>query len=151
MRIAELIGDHDKVVVLIEKYEKELELSEDEIAIKGKTLEEANAEQGLLMHRYARLYAECRNVVKYLDVRADQIRAEQFKKIKNTSDRNLADRTIDKYVEGEQLLVDHVALVIEMRNLEDKLGAVVEAIKMRGYALNNVTRARIESVHMAVL
>lgn len=151
MRIANLIGDHDAVIKLIEKYEQELSDAEDAIVIKGKTLEEANVEQGLLMHRFARVYAECRNVVKYLDSRGDQIRAETFKKIKNSSDRTLADRTIDKYVEGEQILMDHIALVIEMRNLEDKLGAVVEAIKMRGYALNNVTKARIESVHMAVL
>lgn len=151
MRISDLIGNPSAIIDLIEKYEAELDLSEAEISLRGKTLEDANKEQGTLMYRYARLYAEARNVGKFLDSRADKIRSTLYKEIKRGSDATLADRIIDKFVDGEQDMLDHVALMIELKTLEEKLGAVVEAVKMRGYALNNITKARIESIHLAVL
>lgn len=150
-RIATLLDSHENIMSIIVKYETALIESEGDVVIAGKTLEDANKEQGILLVKYARLHAEARNVVRLLEARGESIRARKHKDVKRTSDLALNDRTIDKYVEGDQDVLDHVALIIEVRALEEKLAAVVEAIKMRGYALNNITRARVESVHMAVL
>lgn len=136
---------------LVSVYEKAIADSEDLLDFKGRTLEDANKEQPVLMARYARLHVEARNVTRLLDSRADAIRARLHKSIKKTSDITLADRTIDKYVDGDQEMLDHLALMVEIRSLEEQLAAVVEAIRMRGFALNNITKARVESVHLAVL
>lgn len=151
MRIAGIIDNADDLVRLIEKYDAAIEEAGDAVTVSGKTLEDANMEQGPLLLKYARLHAEAKNVSRLLDARGDSVRVRLHKGIQKNSDRALSDRTIDKYVDGDQEMLDHLALLIELRSLEEKLAAVVEAVKTRGYALNNITRARIEGVHMAVL
>lgn len=151
MRVSHLIDDDEALIATLEKYEAALEESESGVELQGKTLEDANREQGVLMHKYSRLFAEARAIAKLLELRSHRTRADLTKKIKKGSDLALGDRVIDKYVDGEQSMIDDLALVLEFKLLEEKLGAVVEAIKIRGFALNNITRSRIENVHMAVL
>lgn len=136
---------------LVDKYDRAVVESESAVTIVGKTLEQANKEQPDLLVRYARLHVEAKSIVRLMDSIADKLRVTLHKQISSTSDRSLTERTIDKFVDGEQEMLDHNAATLEIKMLEEKLGAIVESIKMRGFALNNITKARVEGVHMAVL
>lgn len=151
MRITHLLDNPDEIVRLIEKYERLLEESLGDVVIAGKTLEVANREQPTLFYKYGSVHAESESVVKLIDMRAEYTRSRVFKRIKDNSDRAMADRTIDKYVESEQEVMDLISIGIEIRNLRDKLAAVVQALTARGYALRNITEARVNQLHSAVL
>jgi hypothetical protein len=141
----------DLLFDLLEKYEREIELAEQRILLQGRTLEESNRDQSKWMLHYGTLKAEADSVVHYSEMRADQMRSDAFKRVKATSDRNLADRTIDKYVESDQDLINILVILFQVRGARDRLAAVVEAFKSRGFALRHITDARINSIHMAVL
>ena len=151
LRISDVLSDNDKVIAMMDKYDEAIIEGETAILIRNKTLEDANREQAELLVKYSHLHTEVKNIGRMLDSKGDQLKAGLHRNIRSTSDKSLSDRTIDKFVDGEQSVLDHAAIVIEFKMLEEKLAALVEAIKIRGFALNNITKARVEGVHLALL
>jgi Recombination, repair and ssDNA binding protein UvsY len=151
MRVATLLDNPEALFELIVKYETALDESLHDVIIAGKTLEHANREQPELFYKYGRLQADCDSAYKFVNMRADIVRSRAFQKMKEGSDRALADRVIDKYVESDQDLVDLVCLSIQLGNLREKFAAVMQALTSRGYALRNITEARVNQLHTAVL
>ena len=151
MRIANILDSSDQLMLAIERYDREVAASLSSVELRGKTLEEANMEQGMMLLKYQRLHSEVKNLGRMLEARGSQLKIRRYEHVRKTSDHALSDRMIEKFVDGDQSVLDHYAIVVELKSIEEQLAAVVEALKMRGYALNNITKARIENVHMAVL
>lgn len=151
MRISDLIDNPEAIIALIQKYEGVIATSEDVVRLTGKTLEAANKEQAEFTWKASQALAESEGVVKLLEAKLDKLRAGAFRKIKETSDRALADRTIEKYVDDDQDVLDMLHVYLELKMCRDKLAAVVEAFKARGYALKNIVEVRVNSIHQAVM
>lgn len=151
MRISDLKLNPTDLLTLVEKYEAALERIVEDVKIKGKTLEVANREQGDLTLEYATLHSECSTVTKYFESILNSTRSEIFKKYQKTSDKLLTDRAIEKYTDSETQYLDQYHLYLELVAIRDKLGAAVEALKSRGFALRNITEVRVNGLqHSAI-
>lgn len=151
MRITDLVVRPDSILKLVDKFEKAIDESMEALKLEGKTLAEVNKEQPVLMYRYSTLLAECDNTVKYLDSVVSKTRSEIFQRLHKTSDRNLTDRIIDKYVDAEQSYLDNLHLYLEIKAMRDKLAAVVEALRSRSWAIKHLVDLRINSLEHGVI
>lgn len=131
---------------VLSEYEKELEGIEKVIKIEGKLLEKANLEQASYQLYYDMKRIELRRVLKHLEKKRDKIRGQLFKSYTETYSRELSDRGKEKYIDNEESYLAIQELYLEVEELYEKFVAVMEAFKSRGYALSNITDARVNSL-----
>lgn len=145
-RIPNLGKDLEKLPDFIEEYEKDIAEAKEHIVIDRKTLFEANKEQASWQTYYAMRRSEVYVVLKYLEFLVEKTRGRLFKSYTETGSRDLSDRAKERYIDNEVAYLSKQELYLEVKEIYDKLDAIVDGFKSRGFALNNLTRLRIESL-----
>lgn len=141
----------DKLPQILSDYEKELEHVEERIAIQGRTLERANVEQSSWQYFYDTRKRELGILVKYFSMRVEKVRSSLYRSYTENYNRELGDRAIDKYINNEEAYLHMQQLYLEVNELYEKYDAVVEAFHSRGFALRNITEARVSSVYSDII
>lgn len=136
---------------ILAEYEAELNNAEQDLEIKGKTLERANRENPSLYSYYDQRRMELKTLVDYMDNQVQRSRGRLFKTFTENNNRELSDRAKDKYIDGEQAYLDMYEIYLEVKDLYQQYDSVVEAFKLRGYALKNITEIRIAQLENTVL
>jgi hypothetical protein len=125
---------------ILESYQDELDLAEDRLRIKGKTLVQANQENASWQLYYDSRKVELHTLMKQWDTRKTSIASHYFKKYTETSNLDLSDRAKDKYINNEEEFLEYEEIYLMIKEIHDKYAATVDAFRSRGYALNNVTK-----------
>lgn len=150
-RIPDIGKNLDQLPNVLAEYETALDGVEDILTIKGKTIERANQENPSWQHYYDQKRVELSTIVKYLEGQVARVRGKLFKSYTETYQRELSDRAKDKYVDNEEAYLNMYEVYLEAKEIYDKYQAVCDAFQARGYALNNITRARVADVHDMLL
>ena len=135
---------------ILAKHLDELDLAEHRLSLRGKTLDDALKDQGAWPIHYAFIKAEIDSLVKYVAMEIDRVRSDAFRKYEGYS-RQLSDRTTDKYIDSDATFLNYQELYLELKEVHDKACAVVDAFTTRGFALRDITAARINSIHQTTL
>ena len=140
MSIISIIGArYEHLPDVLQQYEEDIELAADRISLKGKLLAKANEEQiGWLVY-YESRRVEMKALVKFFETRVTATRGRLFRQYTENSSRELSDRAKDKYIDHDKDYIDVNSVLIEVEELYEKLAAIVDTIKARGYALRNLT------------
>lgn len=125
--------------------------AEQEIQIKGKSLEGANRENPSLYVYYDQKRVELKTLVDFMENQVARARGRLFRSFTENFKRELSDRAKDKYIDGEQGYLDIFEIYLEVKEVYDRYASIVEAIKFRGYSLNNITKARVANMENASL
>ena len=149
--IEELGKDFSGLPEILDRYELALNNFEDNLEVKGKTLEKANREQASWQSYYDQRKIELYTLVKYLEANVNRVRGKLYKIYTETYSRDLSDRSKDKYIDNEEKYLTAFQIYLEVKELYDKYDAVVDAFKSRGYALNNITKIRVAALEDVVL
>lgn len=138
----------DKLPDVIAYYEDLIDEEEiaKHLAIKGKRLEVANTEQASWVFFYETKRAEVYAMVKWLETKLAALRGKHFKTYTEHYSRELNDRQKDKYIDNEPTVLAQMEIYLRVKELHEKLEAVCEAFKARGFALRNITEVRIRSL-----
>lgn len=150
-RIPDLGSDLKHLPVVLSEYQKQLDDVEAHLILEGKRLEVANKENPTWHHFYDARRVELKTLVDYLECRVQKVRGKLFKTYSEGYSKELSDRAKDKYIDNEPAYLTEYELFLEVRELFQKYEAVVRAFEVRGYALNNITRARVSEVHDVIL
>lgn len=150
-RIAELGEKYENLSRIIEEYDTALSDLATELKIEGKKLEFANRENPVLQNYYDQRRIELYTLTKYMESRVAKTRANLYKSYIETYNRDLSDRAIEKYIDGEKAYLDVFELYLEVEELYKKYQGVVDAFTSRGYALNNITKIRVASLEDVVV
>jgi len=145
-KISQLGTTFELLPEVLDGFEKDLELVPNIVAIEGKLLERANVEQAAQQLYYDTKRRELRTILKYVELRKDKVYGQLFKAYTETHSRELSDRGKEKYINNEQEYLTIQEIYLEVEELYEKYDAVIEAFKMRGYALNNITKIRVSSL-----
>lgn len=149
--ISKLGKNNENLSTILLAYEQELENARELIAIEHKTLEQANRENATWHYFYAVKKAELQALVKYFEAEVESVRGNLFKTLTKTNQRDLSDRAKDKFIDSEEAFLTINEVYLEVKEVYDKYSALVDAFVTRGYALNNITKARVAEVHNMVL
>lgn len=145
-RILDLGKDNEKLLTILVEYDQALEGVEDLISIKGKNLEVANRENAAWAQYYDNKRAELKTLVDHFGLEIKRIRGKLYKSYTENHMVDLNDRAKDRYIDTEPAYLTIAGLALEVQELYDKYVVVVDAFKTRGYALNNITKARVASI-----
>ena len=131
---------------ILAEYELILADAEGHILTKGKTLGNANAEHASWQYYYDSRMADLSMLVKYFQGQVDATRGRLFKKMTSATSLELSDRQREKFIDNDEQYLEKYEVYLEVLGLYEKYKAASEAFKSRGYALMNITKARVADV-----
>lgn len=150
-RIADLGAKLVNLPALIAEYEQAFENIEANLTIKGKTLDQALKEQSTYPIYYDARRVELKTLMKYLDAQVSRVRGQLTKKYKENYSRELGERQLNSYIDQEEDYLKMNELYLECEELYEKYVAAVEAFTKRGFALRDITLARVNQIQDALL
>ena len=150
-RIADLGTKFNNLPTLIAEYEKAFQNVEDHLRISGKALDKALAEQGAHPVFYGQRRAEIKSILKYLDAQVSAVRGRLTRKFNENYNPKLGERMMNGYIDAEPEYLAIHELYLEVAELYEKFDAACDAFDKRGFALRDLTSARVHSIQSAML
>ena len=152
MSLIERLGkDYKNLPDILAEYEKGLKEVEENLNIKGKRLEAANAEHAAWQLYYESRKADLRSLVKFFEAKLLATRGKLYRKYTETYNRELSDRQKDKYIDNEDTYLNLLEIYLEIEEIYKKYEAISNAFQSRGYALNNITKIRVASLEDVII
>ena len=143
--------DFSNLNEILRPYIEALEGVAENIAIEGKTLEKANLEQPVWHAYYDERRVELKSLSEFIKMQVQRFRAIQTKKYTENYSYDLPERTKEKYIDKDDAYLDVNETYLEVYELYTKFDSIVEAYKSRGFALRNITNARVAALQDTVL
>ena len=138
-KITEDMGNLSDALVF---FDEELENARKEISVKGRIDINSSRLPGMVEHRFNQLQ-ELEAILEYLNIRLKQLRKTHFKNYMETYARQLSSRDAEKYVDGEDEVVNFTILVNEVALRRNRYLGVIKALDISNWQLSNITRLRV--------
>jgi hypothetical protein len=135
---------------MVEYYLKEVESAQPDVKISGSLEKNSQDLPGIMAHRFSQLQ-EIEAVLKWLNIQYDKIRSDYYRKYLERYNRDLSDRSIEKYLDGEKDIVDMSYLVNEVALVRNKYLAIIKALEIKQFQIGHIVRLRIAGMDDASL
>lgn len=134
--------DLNKLSDMLGHFQTEVAQALEETRIKGSLERAAQYLPGQMAERFSQLQ-ELESVLKYLNIRYDKMRSDHYRKYLERYNRELSDRAIEKYIDGESDVMDMMDLINEVALLRNKYLAVIKGLENKSYSINNIVKLRV--------
>lgn len=125
----------------IEYFYKELDQARAEAKIHG-NIEKASANlPGIVEQRFNQLQ-EIEAILEFLNIELRKIRSKTFRKYLETYQRALSSRDVEKYVDGEDDVVDMEIIINEFAMLRNHWLGIIKALDIKQWQLSNIIKLR---------
>ena len=125
----------------IAHYERELEDAKRECKIGGLVEKNIKELPGLTEHRFNQLQ-EIEAVLNYLNIQLRKIRRKHFQKYLEAYARALTSRDAEKYVDGEDEVIDYETIINEVALLRNKWLGIMKGLDAKQWQMGHVVRLR---------
>jgi hypothetical protein len=122
-------------------YESEIISAKQDVRIHGNVEKNIAALPGVTEHRFNQLQ-EIEAVLNYLNIQLRKIRRKHFQKYLEAYNRALTSRDAEKYVDGEQEVIDFETLINEVALLRNRWLGIMKALDSKNFMLGHVVRLR---------
>ena len=147
---SEVSRDILKIPNAIKYFEDELLQARLEVKIKG-NIERTSAElPGIVEHRFNQLQ-EIEAILEYLNIELRRLRSTFFKKYLENYQRALSSRDVEKYVDGEDDVVDYEKIINEFALIRNKWLGVLKALDQKQWQITNIVKLRVAGMEDATL
>ena len=134
----------------IAHYESELNGARLDVKIYGNVEKNISGLPGITEHRFNQLQ-EIESVLNYLNIQLKKIRRTHFQKYLEAYNRALTSRDAEKYVEGEQEVIDYETLINEVAFLRNRWLGIIKALESKNFMLGHVVRLRTAGLEDIIL
>ena len=141
MWYSRVVADLGSIPDFIAHYERELEDARREVGIYGNIEKSLANLPGVTERRFNQLQ-EIEAVLNLLNIRLRKIRKEHFKKYLEGYARALTSRDAEKYVDGEDEVIDFETIINEVALLRNKWLGIMKGLESKNFMLGHVTRLR---------
>ena len=121
--------------------ESELDSAKKEVKIYGNVEKNISGLPGVTEHRFNQLQ-EIEAVLNYLNIQLKKIRRKHFQKYLEAYNRVLTSRDAEKYVDGEDEVVDYEVLINEVALLRNRWLGIMKGLESKNFMLGHVVRLR---------
>jgi superfamily I DNA/RNA helicase len=125
----------------ISYYESELIQAKSEVKVIGNVEKNIAAIPGVTEHRFNQLQ-EIEAVLQYLNLQLRKIRRKHFQKYLEAYNRALTDRTAEKYVDGEDEVIDMETIINEVALLRNRWLGVMKGLEAKQWQMGHIVRLR---------
>jgi len=136
-----IVADLSLIPDFITYYEGELISAKRDCAIGG--LVERNLKElpGTTEQRFYQLQ-EIEAVLNYLNIQLRKIRRKHFQKYLENYARALTSRDAEKYVDGEDEVIDYETIINEVALLRNRWLGIMKGLETKQWQLGHITRLR---------
>jgi hypothetical protein len=137
-RVVDNLGE---IPDFIAHYERELDQARAEVRLGG--LVERNIKElpGITEHRFNQLQ-EIEAVLNYLNIQLRKIRRKHFQKYLEGYARALTSRDAEKYVDGEDEVIDFEAIINEVALLRNKYLGILKGLDSKQWMSGHIVKLR---------
>jgi superfamily I DNA/RNA helicase len=125
----------------IQHYERELEEAKRECRIGGYVERNIKELPGITEHRFNQLQ-EIEAVLNYLNLQLRKIRRKHFQKYLENYARALTARDAEKYVDGEDEVIDFETIINEVALLRNKWLGIMKGLDSKSWMSGHIVRLR---------
>ncbi len=133
--------DLSKIPDFLAYYDAELGSAKNDVKIQGNVEKNISALPGVTEHRFNQLQ-EIEAVLQFLNLQLRKIRRKHFQKYLEAYNRALSDRTAEKYVEGEDEVIDMETIINEVALLRNKWLGTMKGLDSKNFMLGHIVRLR---------
>lgn len=134
-------ADLTKIPDFISYYESELVDAKKECRLSGHVETNIKELPGITEHRYGQLQ-EIEAVLNYLHIHLRKIRRKHFQKYLENYARALSSRDAEKYVDGEDEVIDFETLVNEVALLRNRWLGISKGLESKQWMSGHIVRLR---------
>jgi uncharacterized protein YfdQ (DUF2303 family) len=125
----------------IQHYERELEDAKKECRVGGLIEKNIKDLPGITEHRFNQLQ-EIEAVLNYLNIQLRKIRRKHFQKYLEAYARALTSRDAEKYVDGEDEVIDFETIINEVALLRNKWLGIMKGLDTKQWQMGHIVRLR---------
>lgn len=133
--------DTSKINDCIDYFDAELTEARKECKIKGSLEQAASRLPGLFEYRYSQLQ-EVESILEYLNIELRKLRSKHFRNYKETYNTELSDRVIDRYIDGEDEVVDWSKILNSIALIRNQYISVTKALDQKNWLIGHIVKLR---------
>lgn len=122
-------------------FENELNDAKQEVRVGGLVERNIKDLPGITEHRFNQLQ-EVEAVLNYLNIQLRKIRRRHFQKYLEGYARALSSRDAEKYVDGEDEVIDYETIINEVALLRNRWLGIMKGLDSKSWMLGHITRLR---------
>lgn len=145
-----VVQDISALPDFIDYYNNELNQAKREVSVSGNIEKSLANLPGITELRFNQLQ-EIEAVLNLLNIRLRKIRKEHFKKYLENYARALTSRDAEKYVDGEDDVIDMETLINEVALLRNKWLGIMKGLESKNFMLGHITRLRTAGMEDATI
>jgi hypothetical protein len=136
-----IVQDLGNIPDFIEYYENELVEAKQDCGIRGHLERNISSLPGITEHRFNQLQ-EIEAVLNYLGIQLRKIRRKHFQNYLEKYNRALTSRDAEKYVDGEDEVIDFETIINEVALVRNKWLGLMKGLESKNFMLGHVSRLR---------
>jgi len=141
MWYSKVVADLTNIPDFITHYEHELDEAKRDCRVGGLVEKNITALPGLTEHRFNQLQ-EVEAVLNYLNIQLRKIRRRHFQKYLEGYARALTSRDAEKYVDGEDEVIEFETLINEVALLRNRYLGILKGMESKNFMLGHIVRLR---------
>ena len=145
-----VVKDMSQIPNFLFHYEEELQQAKKEATIFGNVEKNLSALPGITEHRFNQLQ-EIEAVLNYLNIQLRKIRRKHFQKYLENYARALTSRDAEKYVDGEDEVIDFETIINEVALLRNKWLGIMKGLETKQWQLGHIVRLRTAGMEDVVV
>ena len=136
-----VVGNMALLPDFVAYYEQELSQAKKECQINGVVENNVKLLPGITEHRFNQLQ-EIEAILNFLNIQVKKIRRKHFQKYLESYARALSSRDAEKYVDGEDEVVDFETLINEIALLRNRWLGILKGLESKNFMLGHIVRLR---------
>jgi hypothetical protein len=141
MWYSKVVADLSNLPDFISHYELELTDAKRDCRVGGLVEKNITALPGITEHRFNQLQ-EIEAVLNYLNIQLRKIRRKHFQKYLEGYARMLSSRDAEKYVDGEEEVIEFETLINEVALLRNRYLGILKGMESKNFMLGHIVRLR---------
>jgi hypothetical protein len=141
MWYSRVVSDLSHLPDFVAHYENELTTAKKDCRIGGIVEKNITALPGVTEHRFNQLQ-EIEAVLNFLNIQLRKIRRRHFQKYLEGYARALTSRDAEKYVDGEDEVIDFETLINEVALLRNKWLGIMKGLDTKQWQMGHIVRLR---------
>ncbi len=141
MWYSKVVANLSNIPDFIQHYERELEEAKKECRVGGMIERNIKELPGITEHRFNQLQ-EIEAVLNYLNIQLRKIRRRHFQKYLEAYQRALTSRDAEKYVDGEDEVIDFETIINEVALLRNRWLGIMKGLDTKQWQMGHIVRLR---------
>jgi hypothetical protein len=141
MWYSKIVANIGNIPDFIAHYDYELEQAKKECRIGGLVEKNIKELPGHTEHRFNQLQ-EIEAVLQYLNIQLRKIRRKHFQKYLEAYARALTSRDAEKYVDGEDEVIDYETIINEVALLRNRWLGIMKGLETKQWQMGHIVRLR---------